>query len=334
MVLRLAWAVVESSATPLVLLDGDLKVIVASASFCAAFELDGDAVEARHFCELGAGEWEGAPLRALLDSAASGEAAFAAFELELVRAGKPPRQLILNAHRLEYEGLTDVRVILGVADTTDQRAAEQLKDELLRETALLLREVRHRVANSLQIIASVLTQTARRVGSEEARVHLQNAHHRVMAVAALERQLSTANLGEVVVEAYFSELCASLAVAMVPDSQQMAIEVAVDDSVVDARTSISLGLIVTELVINALKHAFPAGQKGRVRVAYTSHGGSWTLTVTDNGVGRAMKSEPERPGLGTAIIQGLAKQRQAIVSVSDAGPGTEVTIVHRELGAI
>lgn len=329
MILSLAWAVVDSSVMPLVLLDGDLKVVVASGSFCTAFELDRETIEGQHFSQLGGGEWGDAPLRALLTSAAlAGDAAFAAFELNLMRPDRPPRQLILNAHRLNYTSAEDVRVILGVVDATEGRAADQLKDEMLRETALLLREVRHRVANSLQIIASVLMQTSRQVGAEEARAHLQNAHHRIMAIAALERQLATAALGDVAVKTYITELCSSLAAAMAPDTGKIVLEVSVDDSLVDAQLSISLGLFVTELVINAFKYAFPDGRAGTVTVTYASHGDSWSLTVKDDGVGYAIKSGAERPGLGTAIVQGLARQQKAVVSVSDARPGTVVLIEH------
>ena len=73
---------------------------------------------------------------------------------------------------------------LAVADVTAARAADKLKDDLLREKAILLQEVQHRVANSLQIIASVLLQSARKVQSEETRGHLKDAHNRVMSVAA------------------------------------------------------------------------------------------------------------------------------------------------------
>ncbi|MGO7668364.1 histidine kinase dimerization/phosphoacceptor domain -containing protein, partial [Rhizobium ruizarguesonis] len=77
----------------------------------------------------------------------------------------------------------------AITDVTDARAEARLKDDLVRDNAILLQEVQHRVANILQIIASVLMQSARRVHSEEARGHLHNAHHLVMSIAALQRQL-------------------------------------------------------------------------------------------------------------------------------------------------
>jgi two-component sensor histidine kinase len=96
--------------------------------------------------------------------------------------------------------------------------------------------------HSLQIIASVLMQSARRVQSEEARGHLQNAQNRVMSIAALQRQLSTSSGGNVEVRSYFNQLCLSLGASMIADPDRLSIEVAVDDSAVEADISVSLGL--------------------------------------------------------------------------------------------
>jgi two-component sensor histidine kinase len=86
-----------------------------------------------------------------------------------------------------------------------------------------------------------------------------------------------------------------------------------------------LGLIVTELVINALKHAFSHSRGGKILVDYHSQGPNWTLSVSDNGVG--MPSAPiAKAGLGTTIVQALARQLGAIVSVADANPGTRVSV--------
>lgn len=74
---------------------------------------------------------------------------------------------------------------MTVSDVTDARKAESLKDELLRERAVLLEEMQHRVANSLQTIASMLVQSARSVQSEETKTHLRDAHNRVMSIATV-----------------------------------------------------------------------------------------------------------------------------------------------------
>lgn len=93
--------------------------------------------------------------------------------------------------------------------------------------------------------------------------------------------------------------------------------------------SVSLGLIVTELVISALKHAFPGHDpEGRIAVDYLASGASWTLTVGDDGIGMPGGVDAAKPGLGTGIVEALAKQLGAKVTVTDRNPGTLVSVVH------
>jgi two-component sensor histidine kinase len=87
---------------------------------------------------------------------------------------------------------------------------------------------------------------------------------------------------------------------------------------------------VTELVINALKHAFPGHHGGKIVVVYKSHGPDWTMSVSDNGIGMITSSEGPKPGLGTNIVEALAKRLDAEVQVASANPGTAVSSVHTE----
>ena len=103
-----------------------------------------------------------------------------------------------------------IRHLLAVTDVTDARADARQKGDLIRDKAILMQEVQHRVANSLQIIASVLMQSARRVQSEEARGHLHDAHNRVMSIAAVQRHLAQPGAESVSLRTYFTQLCQSL----------------------------------------------------------------------------------------------------------------------------
>jgi two-component sensor histidine kinase len=237
--------------------------------------------------------------------------------------------LIVNAQVLDDGNKDHVRLLVAITDVTNARAETKQKDDLIREKAILIQEVQHRVANSLQIIASVLMQSARRVQSEEARGHLHNAHNRVMSIAAVQKQLSTSSGGIVELRSYFMQLCESLGASMIADEDRLSIAVTVDDSAVEAHVSISLGLIVTELVINALKHAFPKQETGRIVIDYRSTGTEWILTVTDNGIGMPAGSDTPKAGLGTGIVEALARNLQGEIQLSDANPGTAVTISHR-----
>ena len=321
-------AVIDASFAPLVLLDGDLRVIAASASFCDTFDIDPSAVADHPIGDLGHGEWKVPQLASLLRATALGAAEIRAYEMDLVRDGREPRRLVLNAYKLEYDK-DNVRLLLAVVDVTDARAAEKFKDDLLREKAILLQEVQHRVANSLQIIASVLMQSARRMQSDEARSHLKDAHHRVLSIAAVQQQLAATSLGEVALRPYLAQLCESLGASMIHDHDQISIEVNVDDSHTSANASVSIGLIVTELVINALKHAFPEHRLGKIAVGYETHGGAWTLSVADDGIGMPSGVHAAKPGLGTGIVQALVGQLGAEIRIADAAPGTAISISHR-----
>ena len=324
----LALAVIASSNAPLLLLDGDLRIIAASDSFCEAFAIDPARTAGRALAELGEGEWGVPQLTSLLRTTAAGSAEIAAYELDLVRAGKDTRCLVINARKLDYFDADNVRLVVSAADVTEARVSEKLKDDLIREKAILLQELQHRVANSLQIIASVLMQGAKKVRSEQARGHLRDARNRVMSIATLQRQLSASRLGDVALRDYLTELCATIGASMISDPRQLTMTVNVDDSVTTADRSASLGLIVTELVINALKHAFPGHKKGKIFVDYRADGPSWSLSVRDTGVGMPTDEASAKPGLGTGIVEALARQLGAAVRLEPAQPGTLVSIVH------
>lgn len=326
----LSAALISSSHSPLLMLNGDLKIVAASKSFCETFDLDIASITNQLLADIGEGEWNVPQLHSLLRATVNGDAAIDVYELDLVRKGREICRLVVNAHKLDYSDAGRIRVALAVTDVTALRLAERAKDELVRDKQLLLHELQHRVANSLQIIASVLLQSARKVQSNETREHLQDAHHRVMSIATLQKQLSKAAVTEVDLRIYLKDLCSSIGASMIGNPDQLSLVTNIDDSVVDPDTSVSLGLIVTELVINSLKHAFPGRtQIGKISVEYQADGSAWTLTVSDDGVGMHKDEDERKPGLGTGIVEALATQLDANVEVVDAAPGTKVSIIHR-----
>ena len=326
-VTSLAMALVESSKAPLLLLDDGVTVIGASASFCNTFNLDPSTIANHRLADLGAGEWNVPQLNSLLRATISGAAEIDAYEMDLVREGKATCRLILSAHKLDYFDTEKVRVVLAATDVTATRLAEKQKDDLVREKHVLLQELQHRVANSLQIIASVLMQSAKRVQSEETRLHLHDAHSRVMSIATLQRQLAVTQLKSVELRTYFADLCRSISASMIDDPKRLSLEAAVDDTTTTSDVSVSMGLIVTELVINSIKHAFPDQVSGgKIVVSFADEGGAWLLSVSDNGAGMPVSTERGKPGLGTGLVEALSKQLDATVTVLDANPGTRVEI--------
>ena len=196
---------------------------------------------------------------------------------------------------------------------------------------MLLEEMQHRVANSLQIIASILLIKARTVQSEETRLQLQDAHQRVLSVAAVQKHLQVSGGGKPIeIGNYLSKLCETLAQSMIGDSRSISLKVEADPGTAVSNQAVSIGLIVTELVMNALKHAFPDEKKdATIVVSYKVADADWKLAVSDNGTGKPDVSAAEKKGgLGTSLVQSLAKQLDAQVDVASGAHGTAVSITH------
>lgn len=203
-------------------------------------------------------------------------------------------------------------------------------EELLRQQKILLQEMQHRVANSLSIIASILMLKARAVTSPETRQHLEEAHQRVISVAEVQLHLdASAGVDRIDVGAYLSKLCGGRAASMVAEQKPITIKVMADEGTVESAKAVSLGLIVTELAINAIKYAFPTEKPDAlILVTYEVDGADWKLIVSDNGVGKGAGSPaPARGGgLGTTIVEALAKQLGARVEIDSSEAGLKVCI--------
>jgi two-component sensor histidine kinase len=327
----LAQAIVDTIREPLLVLDKDLRVVLASRSFYTRFKMDRQDVQGRPVYALGDGQWNIPELRSLLETIVPQHAVMEAYEVEQDFFGIGRRTMLLNARKVFFEGNSRTTILLAIEDITERRAAEREMEELLQQKEVLLQEMQHRVANSLQIIASILLLKARTVQSEETRLHLRDAHQRVMSVAAVQQQLQASGHREPIeLGPYLSRLCETLAASMIGDSRPISMKVHVEGGTASSSEAVSIGLIVTELVINALKHAFPDDQAGgQIIVAYDVAKPNWRLTVSDNGMGKP-EGSPDKtvPGLGTIIVEALAKQLEAGVKVSKGPRGTTVSITH------
>jgi chemotaxis protein methyltransferase CheR len=154
-----------------------------------------------------------------------------------------------------------------------------------------------------------------------------------MSVATVQLHLHPAdNVDQIEVAPYLSKLCASLAASMIGETQPITIEVSADDANIDSAKAVSLGLIVTELVINAVKYAFPVNKAGAiVKISYRRAEAEWTLIVSDNGVGKDVNDTVSvGGGLGTAIVLALAKQLDAQVDAVSSTGGMSVSVSHAE----
>jgi chemotaxis protein methyltransferase CheR len=325
----LAEAIVDTVREPLVVLDRDLRVIAASRSFYRTFDVEPRNTQGRKLYLLGDGQWNIPALRNVLEEVIPKHRVVEAYEVEHEFPTIGRRVMLLNARQVFDEDGTGSALLLAIEDVTERRDTEREKDELLRQKEILLQEMQHRVANSLQIIASILLLKARTVQSEEIRLHLHDAHQRVISVATVQQQLQASGLNESIeIGPYLSKLCDSLAKSMVGERRPLSIKMQATSGAATSSEAVSLGLIVTELVINALKHGFPGGETGEILVSYDARASGWRLLVSDNGVGPGGESaETPHIGLGTSIVEALAHQLDATVEKSSGPEGTTVSIV-------
>jgi chemotaxis protein methyltransferase CheR len=326
----LAQALVDTVRESLLVLDGDLRVVAASRSFYATFRTTPAETQGRLVYDLGSGEWNNPALRELLERIIPEHGVMDHFEVEQEFPTIGRRTMLLNARKVFYHGDLNTTLLLAIEDITDRRVAERLLHSLSEQKDMLLSEMSHRVANSLQIIASILLLKARSVQSEETRGHLEDAHRRVMSVASLQQHLKATGMGdEIEVGAYLSKLCEALSDSMVRERRPIILSVSAGPGNVESEQAVSIGLIVTELVINALKYAFPVDSTaGEVVVGYKVNGTGWTLSVSDNGGGMQKDASERQPGLGTTLVKALAQQLEAQVETTSSSKGTIVSIAH------
>jgi chemotaxis protein methyltransferase CheR len=208
---------------------------------------------------------------------------------------------------------------------------EHEKDDLLQQKDVLLEEIQHRIANSLQIIAGIILMKANMVSSEETRPLLRDIHDRVISIAAVQQQLrASGEIGPIEMISYLTRLSDALATSMIRDARAITLRVTGDAGTLSSRQAESIGLITTELVMNSLKHAFPtADSEGQITIRYEVDGSDWQLSVADNGVGKQDGVFAQsKTGLGTGIVKALAQTLNAKLEILSGIGGTIVSVTH------
>lgn len=324
----LTHAIIDTIREPLIVLNKDLCVLAASPSFYTTFKVLPSDTEGKHIYELGNGQWNIPALRGLLKGVIPDHATVDAFEVEHDFPVIGRRIMQLSSKEIRYEN-GQQKTLVTIYDITERRDLEAQREKLIKQKDLLLKEMRHRIANSLQLIASILLLKAGIVESAETRKHLEDAHERIMSIATVQQQLDPGGLDEeIALGPYLSSLCASLARSMIGGRKPIVIEVHADSDAVSSEKAISFGLLTTELVINAIKHAFPHERPGIITVRYERTQSGWILSIADNGVGKSETNENGRDGLGTSIIAALANQLNAKVRIESSAQGTTVSFRH------
>lgn len=215
-----------------------------------------------------------------------------------------------RARRLEEAQAALAAANLGLEDRVAERTARL--EEALALKDVLFREVNHRVANSLGLIISLLSIQGRRQESPEVRAQLEEARNRVQTVAEVHRRLyQGSDVTSVDFSEYLRTLCLDLERALPTDRAVDAIRVDAQPAHLATDLVVTLGLVVNELVTNAVKYAYPAGRGGPIHVRFRREGAEWRLEVEDEGIGCGPDPAaacPQGSGLGSRIVDMLVRQ--------------------------
>ncbi|XSG81298.1 MAG: sensor histidine kinase [Methyloligella sp. ZOD6] len=226
----------------------------------------------------------------------------------------------------------EMRLAKEAAEKEVREARDRFK-ALAAERAVLLREVNHRVSNSLQLIASMLQIQAVHSNSDETRETLKNAVARVLAVAEVHKRLYTSDgVESVAVDQYLSELVEDLRRSSEDEGlSQLSFEA--DPLHLDPDRAVAIGVILNELIINAWKYAYPDGS-GPIRIGLKrSADGKVVLSVEDDGVGSATDMSRNSTGLGQKIVTAMAQKLGAELQHAPKERGTRILVVFQERSA-
>ncbi len=204
-----------------------------------------------------------------------------------------------------------------VADRT------QALTQALEQKTALLHEVDHRVKNNLQLISSLLLLQNRRVADPAVKQALRGMLERVSAIATVHRRLfQSDDVERFDVSAFVRDLVADVIGASGRDDIQFSLDLERVD--VDAAKAAPLALVISELLSNAMRHAFVGGRPGRIFVGISRIDGELRIEITDDGVG--VETSTRSSGFGLTIVQLLCQQLKAKWLTTDASPGTRVVI--------
>lgn len=219
-----------------------------------------------------------------------------------------------------------------IIDITEQKKARDLVSKSLKEKELLLAEIHHRVGNNMAVISSILGLQAEQAVDNKDRDMFFDTSERLRAMALVHRKLySSDNFSSIAFGNYISEMVTERA-ALYPD---ISIKLDLEDITIGIDYAVPLGMIVSELVGNAFKHAFVSGEKGELNISFRRDSkGETVLIVRDNGIGMPESIDIGNPKtIGLRLLVSLVTQVHGVMEIS-RDKGTEIKIVFMPVGYI
>lgn len=243
--------------------------------------------------------------------------------------GKNDREfwVLLNT-RLMHEAGKPTTATVVVYDITARKQIEAQLRKSLEEKEVLLQEIHHRVKNNMQVISSLLSLQSNYIDNPLVIEYFRDSQARVHSMALVHEKLyRSQDLTSIDLAEYVEDLAHHLFQTHHLNSQNISLEIETESVSIDLDRAIPCGLILNELISNALKHAFPAGQNGEVRVELkTENPELLNLTVCDNGVGFPAHLDFSNSGtLGLQLVNTLVKQLGGTIELT-ANHSTEFRV--------
>jgi len=318
---------VETIREGILVLEPDLTIRFANRSFCYTFAVAPEHIVGRKLYEINNGQWDIPTLRTSLETIISGQNTIEAFETEYFLPSIDRRIIVLNARKVFRPGNKVQQILLAIEDVTEHVRLEREHAAAHERIGILLQELTHRVKNSLQFIASMVMIEARSHTTRGVRAALERVSDRIAALGQLYLELSKVDAIEAVDAAtYLDELCRDL-IASVHKEGDTSIVLKTDivSELLPTDRAIPIGLIVSELVTNAIKYAFPGEAKGTVMVTLKRVPGELRLTVADDGQG--LDPQHVDSGLGGRLVNAFAQQLGGQVVRKSDSHGTTVHLI-------
>ena len=276
---QLTQSIVDTIKDPLVVLENDMTIVTASKAFLTIFGITEAETHGRRVSELLQHQWDVPALRNLMEKVLPENKPIENFEIEDDFPGLGRRVFNLSARKISQPGNHATRMLLVFEDITDRKQRE-------RDALTLTNEISHRIKNNLQTVVGLIAYEARWTAAPCVQGY-KAMQARIGAIAQLYDLISHSSRGGVIgIEAYLAEIAKTLSASLLGPASgvTIAVEALAPDLDLDPDRAVPFGLLVNELVTNAVKHAFPKGE-GRVLLRIERMGDQIELTVADDGAG-------------------------------------------------
>lgn len=239
---------------------------------------------------------------------------------DLIQKQKARQNLIIVVAVLLF-----LLLLLAYKAISNNRKKNRLLQKQNEEKEFLLKEIHHRVKNNLEIVSSLLSLQSAQIKDADVLNAMAESQHRVQSMGMIHQKLYMGkNLASIEMKDYFKNL-ADYIVDAYGMHKRISVDVAMDACELDVDMAIPIGLIVNELLTNALKYAFPDNRKGKIQIVFKNSKGKLQLNVIDDGVGMPIKREMPDSGFGTQLVELLTKQLDGKIQLNTHN-GTSVSI--------